>query len=199
MASWARRSGPTAPIGLDLMRVQFPMANRNAIGSKPGFESLSMLVGGALHPAAKRIARLILCFSEQTLIVLHGFIKKTEAPRISPSRSRERRVTNETQQACWLRALDDFLKGEGVLEETRAIAGSGRLGQSSRAMRRTTSASRDGAAHENEAGPRSTDCLAPGDSSGDIANASGAARAMGGILASSQCKADLRVGRDCSM
>jgi phage-related protein len=61
-------------IGLDLMRVQFgwPLG-RPLVGSlKDGlWEVRSSL-------RSQRIARLILCFHDQTLVVLHGFIKKTQ-------------------------------------------------------------------------------------------------------------------------
>jgi phage-related protein len=61
-------------IGLDLMRVQFGWPiGRPLVGSlKDGlWEVRSSL-------PSQRIARLILCFHDQTLVVLHGFIKKTQ-------------------------------------------------------------------------------------------------------------------------
>lgn len=61
-------------IGLDLMRVQFGWPiGRPLVGSlKDGlWEVRSSL-------PSPRIARLILCFHDQVLIVLHGFIKKTQ-------------------------------------------------------------------------------------------------------------------------
>jgi phage-related protein len=60
-------------IGLDLMRVQFgwPIGMPLVRSLKDGlWEVRSSL-------PSQRIARLILCFHEGTLIVLHGFIKKT--------------------------------------------------------------------------------------------------------------------------
>jgi len=60
-------------IGLDLMRVQFGWPiGRPLVGSlKDGlWEVRSSL-------PSQRIARLILCFHDQMLVVLHGFIKKT--------------------------------------------------------------------------------------------------------------------------
>jgi phage-related protein len=61
-------------IGLDLMRVQlgWPIG-RPLVGSLKGglWEVRSSL-------PSQRIARLILCFHEQMLVVLHGFIKKTQ-------------------------------------------------------------------------------------------------------------------------
>ncbi len=59
-------------IGLDLMRVQFGWPiGRPLVGSlKDGlWEVRSSL-------PSQRIARLILCFHDQMLVVLHGFIKK---------------------------------------------------------------------------------------------------------------------------
>ena len=61
-------------IGLDLMRVQFGWPiGRPLVGSlKDGlWEVRSSL-------PSQRIARLILCFHDQTLVVLHGFTKKTQ-------------------------------------------------------------------------------------------------------------------------
>jgi len=60
--------------GLDLMRVQFGWPiGRPLVGSlKDGlWEVRSSL-------PSERIDRLILCFHDQMLIVLHGFIKKTQ-------------------------------------------------------------------------------------------------------------------------
>jgi len=62
-------------IGLDLMRVQFGWPiGRPLVGSlKDGlWEVRSSL------PSQQRIARLILCFHDEMLVVLHGFIKKTQ-------------------------------------------------------------------------------------------------------------------------
>ena len=61
-------------IGLDLMRVQFgwPIGMPLVRSLKDGlWEVRSSLPG-------KNISRLILCFHDQTLVVLHGFIKKTQ-------------------------------------------------------------------------------------------------------------------------
>src|SRR5260370_29998736 len=61
-------------VGLDLMRVQFRWPiGRPLVGSlKDGlWEVRSSL-------PSQRIARLILCFHDQMLVVLHGFIKKTQ-------------------------------------------------------------------------------------------------------------------------
>jgi phage-related protein len=61
-------------IGLDLMRVQFgwPIGMPLVRSLKDGlWEVRSSL-------PSQKIARLILCFHQQTLVVLHGFIKKTQ-------------------------------------------------------------------------------------------------------------------------
>ena len=50
------------------------MAHRDASGRKPE----GRVVGGAFHVASQRIARLVLCFHAGMLVVLHGFIKKTQ-------------------------------------------------------------------------------------------------------------------------
>jgi phage-related protein len=60
-------------IGLDLMRVQF--------GWPIGMPLVRSLKNGLWEVRSalpsQRIARLILCFHEEMLVVLHGFIKKT--------------------------------------------------------------------------------------------------------------------------
>jgi phage-related protein len=61
-------------IGLDLMRVQFgwPIGMPLVRSLKEGlWEVRSNL-------PTQRIARLLLCFHEEQLVVLHGFIKKTQ-------------------------------------------------------------------------------------------------------------------------
>ena len=61
-------------IGLDLMCVQFgwPIGRPLVRSLKDGlWEVRSSL-------PSQRIARLILCFHDQMLVVLHGFIKKTQ-------------------------------------------------------------------------------------------------------------------------
>ena len=61
-------------IGLDLMRVQFgwPIGRPLVRSLNDGlWEVRSSL-------PSQRIARLILCFHDETLVVLHGFIKKTQ-------------------------------------------------------------------------------------------------------------------------
>ena len=61
-------------IGLDLMRVQFGWPiGRPLVGSlKNGLWEVRSTL------PSQRIARLILCFHDQMLVVLHGFIKKTQ-------------------------------------------------------------------------------------------------------------------------
>ena len=69
-------------IGLDLMRVQFgwPIGVPLVRSLKDGlWEVRSTLPSGT-------VARLILCFHKRVLIVLHGFMKKTQkTPRTSIS------------------------------------------------------------------------------------------------------------------
>ena len=59
-------------IGLDLMRVQFGWPiGRPLVGSlKDGLWEVRSTL------PSQRMARLILCFHDQMLVVLHGFIKK---------------------------------------------------------------------------------------------------------------------------
>lgn len=79
-------------IGLDLMRVQFgwPIGMPLVRSLKEGlWEVRSSL-------PSQRIARVLLCFHDDMLIVLHGFIKKTQkTPEsdLSLARLRMREVT----------------------------------------------------------------------------------------------------------
>src|ERR1700733_10446706 len=79
-------------IGLDLMRVQFgwPIGMPLVRSLKDGlWEVRSSL-------PSQRIARLILCFHDGMLIVLHGFIKKTQktpADDLALARRRMKEVT----------------------------------------------------------------------------------------------------------
>jgi phage-related protein len=79
-------------IGLDLMRVQFgwPIGMPLVRSLKDGlWEVRSSL-------PSQRIARLVLCFHDGVLIVLHGFIKKTQktpADDLSLARRRMAEVT----------------------------------------------------------------------------------------------------------
>jgi phage-related protein len=79
-------------IGLDLMRVQFGWPiGRPLVGSLGDglWEVRSSLPN-------QRISRLILCFHDQTLVVLHGFIKKTQktpADDLTLARRRMKEVT----------------------------------------------------------------------------------------------------------
>jgi phage-related protein len=80
-------------IGLDLMRVQF--------GWPIGMPLVRSLKDGLWEVRSglpsQKIARLILCFHDKTLVVLHGFIKKTQktpAEELELARRRMREVTN---------------------------------------------------------------------------------------------------------
>jgi phage-related protein len=79
-------------IGLDLMRVQFgwPIGRPLVRSLKDGlWEVRSSL-------PSQRIARLILCFHGQMLVVLHGFIKKTQktpADDVALAKRRMKEVT----------------------------------------------------------------------------------------------------------
>jgi len=79
-------------IGLDLMRVQFgwPIGRPLVRSLKDGlWEVRSSL-------PSQRIARLILCFHDQMLVVLHGFIKKaqkTPTDDLTLARRRMKEVT----------------------------------------------------------------------------------------------------------
>jgi phage-related protein len=79
-------------IGLDLMRLQFGW---------PIGMPLVRSIGDGLWEVrsslpSQRIARLILCFHDQMLVVLHGFVKKTQktpANDLALAKRRMREVT----------------------------------------------------------------------------------------------------------
>lgn len=79
-------------IGLDLMRVQF--------GWPVGMPLVRSLKGGLWEVRStlpsQRIARLLLCFHQGTLVAVHGFIKKTQktpAEDLALARRRMKEVT----------------------------------------------------------------------------------------------------------
>lgn len=80
-------------IGIDLMRVQFgwPIGMPLVRSLKDGlWEVRSSL-------PSHRIARLVLCFHEETLIVLHGFIKKTQKTPADDLALAKRRMNEVTR------------------------------------------------------------------------------------------------------
>jgi phage-related protein len=80
-------------IGLDLMRVQFgwPIGMPLVRSLKDGlWEVRSSL-------PSQRIARLILCFHDGTLIILHGFIKKTQRTPVDDLSLAKRRMAEVTK------------------------------------------------------------------------------------------------------
>ena len=80
-------------IGLDLMRVQFgwPIGMPLVRSLKDGlWEVRSSL-------PSQRIARLVLCFHHNTLVVLHGFIKKTQKTPADDLTLARRRMTEVTR------------------------------------------------------------------------------------------------------
>jgi phage-related protein len=79
-------------IGLDLMRVQFgwPIGMPLVRSLKDGlWEVRSSL-------PSQRIARLVLCFHDGMLVVLHGFIKKTQKTPVDDLLLARRRMTEVT-------------------------------------------------------------------------------------------------------
>jgi len=92
---WLRglEKGDRRAIGLDLMRVQFgwPIGRPLVRSLKDGlWEVRSSL-------PSHRIARLILCFQDQTLVVLHGFIKKTQKTLTDDLALAKRRMKDVTK------------------------------------------------------------------------------------------------------
>jgi phage-related protein len=84
--------GDRRAIGLDLMRVQFgwPIGMPLVRSLKDGLWEVRSTL------PSRRIARLILCFHQSALVVLHGFIKKTRktpAEDIGLAKRRMKEVT----------------------------------------------------------------------------------------------------------
>jgi phage-related protein len=80
-------------IGRDLMRVQFgwPVGMPLVRSMKDGLWEVRSIL------PSRRIARLMLCFHENKIVVLHGFIKKTQktpGEDIDLARQRMREVTS---------------------------------------------------------------------------------------------------------
>jgi phage-related protein len=79
-------------IGLDLMRVQ--------LGWPVGMPLVRSLKGGLWEMRSRlpsqRTARLLLCFHENKLVVLHGFIKKTQKTPIEDLALAKRRMKEVT-------------------------------------------------------------------------------------------------------
>jgi phage-related protein len=75
-------------IGLDLMRVQFgwPIGMPLVRSLKDGLWELRSRL------PSQRIARLILCFHQGKLVVLHGFIKKTQKTPLDDLELAKRRM-----------------------------------------------------------------------------------------------------------
>ena len=80
-------------IGLDLMRVQFGWPiGRPLVGNlKDGLWEVRWTL------PSQRIARLILCFHDQMLVVLHGFIKKTQRTPADDLALAKRRTKEDTK------------------------------------------------------------------------------------------------------
>ena len=80
-------------IGLDLMRVQFgwPIGMPLVRSLKDGLWEVRSALPG------QKTARLILCFHQKTLIVLHGFIKKTQKTPAEELELAKRRMKEVTQ------------------------------------------------------------------------------------------------------
>ena len=80
-------------IGLDLMRVQFgwPIGMPLVRSLKDGLWEVRSALPG------QKTARLILCFHQKTLVVLHGFIKKTQKTPVEELELAKRRMKEVTQ------------------------------------------------------------------------------------------------------
>ncbi|HWF14339.1 MAG TPA: type II toxin-antitoxin system RelE/ParE family toxin [Candidatus Acidoferrales bacterium] len=121
---WLHRldKGDRHAIGLDLMRVQF--------GWPIGMPLMRSLKSGLWEVRStlpsQKIARLIVCFHQNNLIVLHGFIKKPKrTPREDIDLAMRRKAGGysvKKKKTHIGSSLNDFLKEEGILEEARATA-----------------------------------------------------------------------------
>lgn len=94
MREWLRSldAADRRTIGQDLMRVQFgwPIGMPLVRSLKDGlWEVWSSL-------PSKQIARVLLCFHEEMLIVLHGCIKKTQKARANDLELAKRRMREVT-------------------------------------------------------------------------------------------------------
>ncbi len=95
MRDWLRSldESDRRSIGRDLMRVQFgwPIGMPLVRSLKDGlWEVRSSL-------PSQRIARVVLCFHDGALIVLHGFIKKTQKTPADDLALAKRRMTEVTR------------------------------------------------------------------------------------------------------
>src|ERR1700679_650318 len=92
---WLRglKEGDRRAIGLDLMRVQFgwPIGMPLVRSLKDGLWEVRCSL------PSQRIARLVLCFHDNTLVVLHGFIKKTQKTPADDLTLARRRMTEVTR------------------------------------------------------------------------------------------------------
>jgi phage-related protein len=84
--------GDRRVIGLHLMRVQFgwPIGMPLVRSLKSGLWEVRSTL------PSQRIARLILCFHQGTLVVLHGFIKKTRKTPVEDLTLAKRRMKEVT-------------------------------------------------------------------------------------------------------
>ena len=80
-------------IGSDLMRVQFgwPIGMPLVRSLKDGLWEVRSTL------PSQRIARLILCFHQGTLVVLHGFIKKTQSTALRETEVARQRMREVKQ------------------------------------------------------------------------------------------------------
>lgn len=92
---WLRSldKGDRRAIGLDLMRVQFgwPVGMPLVRSLKDGLWEVRSTL------PSRRIAPLILCFHQGTLVVLHGFVKKTRKTPPEDLALGKRRMTEVTK------------------------------------------------------------------------------------------------------
>jgi antitoxin HicB len=125
-----------------------------------------------------------LCFHQQTLVVLHGFIKKTRktpAQELELAKRRLKEITKMTKRNKHIgSSLDDFLKEEGILEETRAIAVKDAVAwQVQQAMRKEKITKVEMARRMHTSRAALDRLLAPGSASVTLQTLSRAARAIG--------------------
>jgi antitoxin HicB len=72
---------------------------------------------------ANRRARVLICFYEERLVALHGFIKKTRAtPQDDGAGTQEAEGVRAMSKKNLGSSIDDFLKHEKIFEEAQAQA-----------------------------------------------------------------------------
>lgn len=172
--------GDRRVIELDLMRVQF--------GWPIGMPLVRSLKNGLWEVRStlpsQRIARLIVCFSQGTLVVLHWLYQEDAQDAGGGSCAREAKDEGgddmKKKNPRIGSSLDDFLREEGILEEARATALKEALAwQVQKAMKRAKINKVEMARRMNTSRAALDRLLDPGNASVTLQTLCRAARAIG--------------------